>query len=72
MGSLGDRQKWSFSGRLGSPEMDSFGDPKWSHLGTENEPIWGLKMDSCEKRFGVRKLFHFGTEMNSFWDDQTR
>ena len=64
--------KWSFSGRLGSPEMDSFGNPKWSHLETENELIWEPKMDSCEDRFGDRKLIHWGTEMISFWDDQTR
>ena len=61
--------KWSFSGRLGSPEMDSFGDPKWSHLGTENELVWGLKTDSCWGGFGDRTLIHFGTEMNSLWDD---
>ena len=38
--------KWSFSGRLRSPEMESFGDPKWSHLGTENGCSWGPKTDS--------------------------
>ena len=31
--------KWSLSGPLGGPEMDSFGDPKWSPLGTRNGPI---------------------------------
>ena len=25
---------------------DSFGDPKWSHLGTENGCSWGPKTDS--------------------------
>ena len=64
--------KWSFSGRLGSPEMESFGDPKWSHLDTKHEFIRGSKMDSCEDRFGDRKRIHFGTDMNSFWDDPTR
>ena len=47
--------KWSFSGRLGSPEMDSFGDPKWSHLEPQNEFIWEPEMDPCEDRFGDRK-----------------
>ena len=37
--------KWSFSGPLGGPEMDPFGDPKWTHLGTRNGPIWGPKSD---------------------------
>ncbi len=50
--------KWSFSGRLGDPEMDPFGDPKWSHLGTRNGLIWGPKMGS----FGDRKMIHFGTQ----------
>ena len=58
--------------------MDSFGDPKWSHLGTENELIWGPKTDSCWDRFGNPELIDFATEMifgaetNSFRDDQTR
>ena len=65
-------QKWSFSGRLGSPEIVSFGDPKWSHLGTENKLIRGPKIDSCWNRIGDRKLIDFGIEMNSFLDDQTR
>ena len=47
--------KWSFSGCLGSPEMDSFGDPKWSHLEPQNEFIWEPEMDPCEDRFGDRK-----------------
>ena len=47
--------KWSFSGRLESPEMESFGDPKWSHLGSENELIWEPEKDPCEDRFGDRK-----------------
>ena len=59
--------KWSFSGRLGSPEMDSFGEPQWFHLGTENEFIWGPKIDLCEDRVGDRKLIHFETGTNSFF-----
>ena len=50
--------KWSFSGRLGCPEMDSFGDPKWTHLGTRNGPVWGPKMGP----FGDRIVTHFGTQ----------
>ena len=50
--------KWSFSGRLGGPEMDPFGDPKWTHLGSRNGPIWGPKSDS----FGDRKVTHLGTQ----------
>ena len=46
--------RWSFSGRLGSPEMDPFGDPKWSHLWTRNGPIWGPEMIP----FGDRKRIH--------------
>ena len=30
------RRIWVPRPQLGGLEMDSFGDPKWSHLGTEN------------------------------------
>ena len=53
--------KWSFSGRLGSPEMDSFGDLKWSHLGTRNAAFWGVEMI----RFEDSKLIHFGTDLGT-------
>ena len=43
---LTNSSKWSFSGRLGSPEMDSFSDLQWSPLGTENGLILGPQMDS--------------------------
>ena len=59
--------KWSFSGRVGSPEMDSFGDPKWLHLGTRNGIIWGSKMIPFEDS----ELIHFGTDLgteNRDWD----
>ena len=61
----------TFSGRLGSSEMDSFEDPKWSRLGTENELSWGPEMDSCEDRLGDRKLIHFETGTNSFFELET-
>ena len=52
--------------------MNSFGDPKWIHvrtdLGTENKLIWGPEMDSCEDRFGDRKLIHFETGTNLFFE----
>ena len=51
--------------------MDSFGDPKWSHLGTENELSWGPEMDSCEDRLGDRKLIHFETGTNPFFELET-
>ena len=59
--------KWSFSGRSGSPEMDSFGDPKWSHSGTRNGPVWGPGMIPFEDS----KLTYLGTDWgteNSDWD----
>ena len=57
--------------------MNSFGDPKWSHLGTRNGPSWGpemipfedSKLISFRDRFGGLKV-EIGTVMNSFLDDQ--
>ena len=58
--------KWSFSGRLGSPEMDSFGDPKWSHLGTRNGPVWGPEIGpitGTENRYWDRNEFVLDDQM---------
>ena len=41
--------------------MDSFGDPKWSHLGTRNVPVWGPEMIPFEDL----KLTHFGTDLET-------
>ena len=51
--------------------MDSFGETKWSHLGTENELVWGPEIDSCEDRLGDRKLIHFETGTNSCFELET-
>ena len=60
-----------FGSSWGSRNGLSWG-PEMAHLGTENEVIWRPDTDSCEDRFGDRNLVHLGTEMNSFWDNQTR
>ena len=62
-GSFGE----SRNGLIWGPEMVSFGDPKWSHLGTRNGPVWGPEMIP----FGDSKLTRFGTALgteNRDWD----
>ncbi len=47
--------------------MDSFGDPKWSHLGTRNGPIRGPEMIPFEDS----ELTHFRTDLgpeDRYWD----
>ena len=52
--------------------MGSSGDPKWFHLETENGVIWGpQKMDFCQDRLGNRKLIHFETGTNPFFELET-
>ena len=58
--------KYSFSGRSGSPEMDSFGDPKWSDFGTRNGLIWGPEMIPFEDSKLIHLRADLGTENKDF------
>ena len=44
--------KWSFSGRLRSPKIDSFGDPKWCHLRLGSR--LGSRLPGLGSRLGYR------------------
>ena len=58
--------KWSFSGRLGSPEMDSFGDPKWSHLGPEMVSFGDLKWNDFGTDLRTKNEFMLAPERIDF------